>query len=300
MPAGEPRPTGFPDYAETMRVTEAGHPRIFCIPASRAPVAAVLRRGPSAWFQLGKWEIEKARYEPGGWLKASLYPQRCDLSPDGRWFCYVTLKGSAKWKVGRTYVAVSRLPWFAALAAWSTDGTWTRGVHFVDDAGVWQVSEPNEGNVAPCRGVFGIAVSPATTFAVERRRGWSEAPGSPAQARDDIWDLRRAGELWMEKARPGSAGVVRLRVHGEFAAFRSGSGGRDRQVCYELVEDGRATPLEDAQWADWHADGRLLVATIDGRLQIREFSHSALVEWELDLRPFSPDPSPPPRDALRW
>src|SRR5215470_11925597 len=243
-----------------MRVTDPTHPRVFCIPALKAPIAAVIRRGPSAWFQLGKWDLEKAAYEPGGWLKASLYPQRCDLSPDGRWFCYITLKGLARWKVGPTYVAVSRLPWFAALAAWSTDGTWTRGVHFVEDTGVWQVGEPDEGSVAACRGVFGIAVSAAATFAVERRRGWTEAPGSPPKAHDDIWDLRRAGELRMEKARPGSAGAVRLRVHGEFAAFRSGPGAQAGHVRYELVEDGRETPVEDAQWADWHSDGRLLVA----------------------------------------
>jgi len=284
-----------------MRAAGAGRPRIFCIPALKATIAAVIRRGPSAWFQLGKWDIERARYEPGGWLKASLYPQRCDLSPDGRWFCYVTLKGSARWKVGSAYVAVSRLPWFTALAAWSTDGTWTRGVHFVEGTGIWQVSEPDEGSVAACRGTFGIAVSPATTFAVERRRGWVEAPGSPPKAHDDIWDLRRAGDLRMEKARPGSAGAVRLRVHGEFAAFRSGPSGRAGQACYGLVEDGRVTPLEDAQWADWYSDGRLLVATTDGKLQIREYSRRAWrVGWEFDLRPFSPDPSPPPRDALRW
>lgn len=282
-------------------MTDPQRPRIFCIPALRAPIAAVIRRGPSAWFQLGRWDLLKTGYEAGGWLKASLYPQRCDLSPDGRWFCYVALKGSARWNVGRTFVAVSRLPWFTALAAWTTDGTWTRGVHFVEDTGVWQVGEPDEGNITACRGVFGVAVSTATTFAVERRRGWSEAPGAPAKSRDDMWDLRRAGQLRMERVRPGSAGEVRLRVHGEFAAFRSGSAGPAGQTSYELVRDASTTPLQDAQWADWHYDGRLLVATTDGRLQIREYSRGALpVAWEFDLRPFSPDPSPPPPDALRW
>lgn len=280
---------------------EAGRPRIFCIPALRAPIAAVIRRGPSTWFHLGKWDLQKRGYEGGGWLKASLYPQRCDLSPDGRWFCYVTLKGTARWNVGRAYVAVSRLPWFTALAAWSTDGTWTRGVHFVEDTGTWQVADPDEGAMTACRGVFGIAVSAATTFAVERRRGWNEAPGSPAKSRDDLWDLRRAAELRMERARPGSAGAVRLRVHGEFAAFRSGGGAQAGQISYELVEGGGATPLEDAQWADWHSDGRLLVATRDGKLQIRGYSGGPLaVEWEFDLRPLSPDPSPPPGEARRW
>lgn len=34
-----------------MRVREAGRQGICCIPALRAPIAAVIRRGPSAWFQ---------------------------------------------------------------------------------------------------------------------------------------------------------------------------------------------------------------------------------------------------------
>src|SRR5262245_48312523 len=34
-------------------------PRIFCIPATRAPIVAVLRRGPSAWSHLGKWDLAR-------------------------------------------------------------------------------------------------------------------------------------------------------------------------------------------------------------------------------------------------
>lgn len=276
-------------------------PRLFCIPALNAPVVAVIRRGPSAWFNLGVWNVDRLGYESGGWIKASLYPQRCDLSPDGRWFCYFTLKTSAKWQAGSTYVAISRLPWLTALAAWGTCGTWTRGVHFVKDTSVWQVSEPDEGTIAPCRGKVGIAVTAPATFAVERRRGWTESVGSPQRDRDDIWDIRRAGELKMEKVRPRSNTAMRLRVSGSFAAFRSGPPGGSKDVCYEIVEDGKITPLEYVQWADWHVDGRLLVATVDGKLQIRDYSGSvASIQFETDLGLLTPNPSAPPDEAHRW
>jgi hypothetical protein len=276
-------------------------PRIFCIPALKAPIVAVIRRGPSAWSHLGKWDLDRLAYEPGGWIKANLYPQRCDLSPDGRWFSYFTLKSSAKWKAGTTYVAISRLPWLTALVAWGTCGTWTRGVHFVDDRSVWQVGAPDGGDVAPCRSRFGIAVTEPATFAVERRRGWTESPGSPQRARDDMWDLRRAGELKMEKTRPRSNKAVSLRVHGYFAAFRSGPPARTKDFYYEINENGKLTPLEDVQWADWSADGRLLVATTDGKLQIRDYSGSATwVQGEMDLRSFTPNPAPPPNEASQW
>jgi hypothetical protein len=59
--------------------------------------------------------------------------------------------------------------------------------------------------------------------------------------------------------------------------------------------------LPDVQWADWSADGRLLVATTDGRLQVRAGDPHALeVVWEADLTPFEPDPQPAPREAAQW
>jgi hypothetical protein len=276
-------------------------PRVFGIPALRAPVVAVLRRGPSDWAHVGRWDVERGVYEPGAWLHGALYPQRCDLSPDGRWLCYFALKGSARWEAGGTYIAISRLPWLTALAAWGTCGTWTRGLHFVEDRRVWDVSPPDEGDVAPCRQTLGLAVTRAATFAVERRRGWSEAPGTPPREADDAWDEQRADRVRMEKPRPGSAGAVRLAVQGRFAAFRSSMPGETKAVRYDVLDGGGVRPLEDVQWADWDAAGRLLVATLDGRLQVRDIDAAgAAVRWELDLSGLTPDPTPPPDVARRW
>jgi hypothetical protein len=43
-------------------------PRIFCIPATRAPVTAAIARGPSDWVRLGKWDLEREEFEHGAWL----------------------------------------------------------------------------------------------------------------------------------------------------------------------------------------------------------------------------------------
>lgn len=276
-------------------------PRIFCIPASGAPIVGVLRRGPSAWSHLGKWDVARSVYEPGAWIRGNLYPQRCDLSPDGRWFCYFTLKVSATWKAGTTYLAISRLPWLTALAAWGTCGTWTRGVHFVEDRSVWQLGAPDAGDVAPCRKKFGIAGTRPATFAVERRRGWRETGDSPPRRPDDTWDERRADAVKMEKPRPKSDGRTRLMVSGHFAALRGSLPGGSKEIRYEILENTRVRRLEDVQWADWDADGRLLVATTDGRLQVRGFSKNGLsVRSEVDLGALTPSPSPPPDQAYRW
>ena len=280
-----------------MRVIAAAAPRLFGIPAAGAPIVAVLRRGPTAWSQVGRWDVARGVYEPGAWIRAHLYPQRCDLSPDGRWLCYFTLKTTSTWRVGPTYIALARLPWLTALAAWGTCGTWTRGAHFVERRRTWEIGEPAEGDPTPCRRKFGLALTRPATFAVERRRGWTETPETPPRQASDTWDERRAAAVTMQKPRP-RAPATRLRVRGSFAAFRSGP---RRDVAYELVEDGRAAALADVQWADWDAEGRLLVATRDGRLQIRAKARQGWrVASEADAGTLAPRPAPPPPEASRW
>jgi hypothetical protein len=273
-------------------------PRIFGILAARAPVVAVLRRGPSAWSHVGRWDLASGEYTAGSWIRGNLYPQRCDLSPDGRWLCYFTLKGSARWGPGPTYVAISRLPWLTALAAWGTCGTWTRGLHFVargDHAGV---GEPGHGDIRPLRRVLGLAATRPASFQVERRRGWRETSGSPPRAPGDMWDERRAETLTLEKARPGAPGT-RLLVRGWFAAFRESSPAKG-SARYAIGRGGEERELEGIQWADWAARGRLLVATAEGALQIRGGPRADDILSEVDLRALSPDPVAPPDEARRW
>jgi hypothetical protein len=280
-------------------------PRLFGIPALAAPIVAVLRRGPSDWSHVGRWNVERGVYEPGAWIKGNLYPQRCDVSPDGRWLCYFTLQGRvrATWAAGETYVAISRLPWLHALAAWGTAGTWTRGAHFTENREEQTLGDPDVGDTTALWKRYGMAVNRPATFAVERRRGWHESPETPPRAEHDMWDERRADHVVMRKAQPGAAaGAIDLQVQGHFAAFREGPmGTRTRDINYSLRHRSSVQPLPDTQWADWAPDGRLLIATTDGRLQIRRVEGERFaVESEVDLAPLQPAPEPAPANARRW
>jgi hypothetical protein len=266
-------------------------PRLFGILARDAPVVAVLRRGPSSWAHIGRWDVAASTYQAGSWLRGTLYPQRCDLSPDGRYLAAMVLVGRAHWAPGTTYVAVSRLPWLTALAAWGTQGTWSRGVHFAA-VGEWGLGPPEHGDADPLRSRHGLVVTgTAHTFAVERRGGWVESPGTPPRSPNDMWDERRADQIVMTKPQPYGDAV--LSVRGGQAAFRLGPHDRWAGPAYALDGD----PLPDVQWADWAHDGRLLVATNEGCLQVRD---RAAVVWDLDLAPLEPDPQPPPPEATRW
>jgi hypothetical protein len=271
-------------------------PRIFCITAPEARVAAVIARGPSEWCSIGRWDYATMTYEPGAWLHGVIYPQRCDLSPDGRIFCYFTLKKYADWPASNAYLAMSRLPWLTALAAWGVGNTWTRGAHFVPDRSVWELGDPDIGDARPCRDKYGLAFVRPGTFAVERRRGWTESADTPPQRADDMWDQHR--EVAMEKPSPADP-RRRLRVSGWHAAHRSLEPKRFSPPAYALDDGSRSRPLDGVWWADWSYDGGLLVATEDGRLQAREADGDA-IRWEHNLDGRVPDPQPAPPEASAW
>jgi hypothetical protein len=278
-------------------------PRLFGIVATRAPIVAVLRRGPSDWSQVLRWDVAAGTLQRGSWIRANLYPQRCDLSPDGRWLAYFTLRQRSTWAAGPTYIAISRLPWLTALAAWGTCGTWTRGVHFVERPRTWEVGEPADGDAVPLRQRYrlGLALTRPRAFAVETRRGWAETPDSPPyEPERDFWDERRAGLLTMAKARPGADDGILLTAGGRYAAHRSGQASWV-EARYAIEDGAGPRALPGVQWADWAHDGRLLVATTDGQLQVRDAPWDATaVHWSVDLAGDVPTPAEPPAIARRW
>jgi len=271
----------------------ASPPRIHCIPATAAPVAAVLRRGPSAWSHVGRWDLAAPRYEPGAWLRGRIFPRRSDLSPDGRHLCAFVHKPNATSEHGDTYVAVSELPGLTALHAFGTCGTWTRGYRFVGK-GAAGADAPELADLPIPWDLRPVA---AEQFAAERRRGWEEAPDSPPRVRGDVWDERRNAR--MQRRQPGGELVLRVEslghAGGELGVELAVDGLR---VRYFLEGPRDLEPLDGLQWADWDARGRLLAATRDGRLQIRTPGDGATV-FDADLAALAPDPAPPPGAARR-
>ncbi|MDH5372096.1 MAG: hypothetical protein OEX97_04040 [Acidimicrobiia bacterium] len=274
------------------------HPRIFGIPALSAPVVAVLRRGPSDWWHVGRWLLDRPEYEPGAWFKGSLYPQKCDLSPNGRWLAYAALREPSDWPAGSVFEAVSRLPWLSALSAWGAGTTYSRGIHFEDAPGLCEIGAPDVGDPGPCLAQYSIRINVPIQFAVERRRGWVETPDSPPRRAGGPWDEDR--NVTMIKGMPGGQSGSELIVTGSFAAFRTSPEWHEPAV-YHLKSNDELAELAGVQWADWSADGRLLIATTTGTLEMHHVEgthHEAL--WSHDLAGMTPNPQPAPRWASEW
>ncbi|MEJ2204172.1 MAG: hypothetical protein P8170_08680 [Gemmatimonadota bacterium] len=271
-------------------------PRIFCVPATESPVLAVLRRGPSSWCHVGRWNVQEWTYEPGAWFRGRLFPQKCDVSPDGRWLAYSAHKASAQWPAGTIYEAISRLPWLHALAAWEAGSTYTRGIRFDSDSTRSDLGSPDVGDAEPCLRRYGLRANRAHQFAVERRRGWVETEDSPPPDPHDLWDEKR--RVRMSKSQPSGTAV--LEVEGSYAAFRDNPQVRD-PASYSVVENGNITQLEGVQWADWASSGVLLVATLEGCLEAHEWSDGTKRKiFERDLASLLPVPGSAPEWALEW
>src|SRR5574341_590542 len=103
-------------------------PRLFVIPAADADVALIFRRGPSAWYHLTKWDMTHDKFERGAWLRGRIYPEKCDVSPDGALMVYLVHQGR---KVATSYThawtGVSRIPWLTALGLWPWGTTYGGG-----------------------------------------------------------------------------------------------------------------------------------------------------------------------------
>lgn len=269
-------------------------PRIYCVTAAEAPIVAVLRRGPTRWSHVGQWDVTRLHYEPGAWLGGRIFPRRCDLSPDGRYLAYFAHKPSATWELGEAYVAVSKLPWLTALHAFPTCGTWTRGYFFSKDVG------PDNSEALNLPIPYRLQSTPAVQFATERRRGWQESPDCPPRDPRDAWDERR--NVRMQKRQPSGHRLLYVEssghAGGEFGIEQAVDGLR---VKYSIEADGQLTPLDELQWADWDQDGRLLVATRSGKLQVWNVNFGKEhILFEEDLAVLAPKPIPAPDWAQDW
>lgn len=138
--------------------------RIDGIVATEAPVAVIFRRGPSKQTQLLTWNLETDEVTAGQWIKGKVFTRRSDVSPDGKYLIAAFSNYAArneneakKWGMKHDWMtcgwtAISRPPYFSALALWFTGGSWNGG-------GLWDGPKSVRVNNDPCTWHTAIAPS---------------------------------------------------------------------------------------------------------------------------------------------
>ena len=274
--------------------------RLFVYLARDAPKAVVLRRGPTEWAQLSLWHTDTDTFEHGQWIKGRVYERRSDISSDGALFCgFVRQSGGRAYKRADTWIAVSRPPYFSALAVWFVGGTYHTGGFFPGRSALWLgfTSEiaPDVGHLPAWLRIVdakaipyvdGTAEWPDRTVHFNRllRDGWELQEKHPYAT---MWRRRHPSlrSLWLHMAH-SYEGVNAL-------------GGR-YAVEYTVWDDTqqREHTIGAATWADWDQRGRLLLAR-EGKLMTWSPDLEA-PRTIADLNGHRPDPQPAPEGATAW
>lgn len=95
--------------------------------------ALILRQGPSKQYRMILWHRDTDTFEDGQWIKNKVYIERCSLSPDGKHFLYFLLDGRWSADARGSFTALSRPPYWTALALFPEGDTWGGGGVFLDD-----------------------------------------------------------------------------------------------------------------------------------------------------------------------
>jgi hypothetical protein len=106
-------------------------PRLFVIFAKSAHEAVIFRRGPTTWCHVIRWNTQNDTFYRGAWFKGRIYPEKCDLSPDGELLLYFVHQGSRLLtNYTDAWTAISRTPWLTAIGLWPQGTTYGGGGRF--------------------------------------------------------------------------------------------------------------------------------------------------------------------------
>jgi hypothetical protein len=262
--------------------------RLFVLLAREAPVGVILRRGPSQWTQLIKWNTDTDAFEPGQWLKAQILTYSCDLSPNGKLLIYGAYRhGNSRFNpdIGDSWTAISKPPYFTALVLFYSPF----GGYFVEDNFVQGITyaHPNS------------SLGPLYIQGQVGYHNWQQHQG---------WQLVRAGQWkWPDASRlkldPPAIWQKYSIDYTLTMEYLQDSRGYGDHYRYTLTKhnSNHEVKLAKVRWADIDQHGRIILAK-DGKLftaAIRGEGELTLTELA-DFNANKPEQVKTPSWARRW
>lgn len=227
------------------------YPRLSAAFASEASKAVIMRRGPSKMMQMISWDTETDVVVPGQWVKGVVAPWNYHLSPDGSKVVYFC-QAHHDWDV-QTYYAVSRPPYFTALALWRVGDAWAgdcffRNNHLVFLSKGLVAPALKEGFQLPASFVVEVGISQSTAEhsalkSFYSNTAWPSLVALPPSISQSRWYLQC------------TIGPNRQHVVVEKSAV-----GVDRRFFLgdSKWDSDRWREIPDISWAGWDQRGRLV------------------------------------------
>jgi hypothetical protein len=246
-----------------------GFCRTYVILAREAPKAVILRRGPSDWVQLILWHTDTDILEYGQWFKGRVYERRCDLSPDGKLFLYFVRKKNKRMIQDEAYTyawtAVSKPPFFTALALWPKGDSWNGGGFFEDNSTIHLNHNPERLQPHPDHQPQGLTIvqeydGKGEDFLIYNkllaRRGWSVLQeGGRWRSKDWYREQPDRPKIWQKAHKTLPFTLLMKLLGSDIQRY-----GDDLILEFEIQHErtGAVIPLSDTAWADWDQHGRLV------------------------------------------
>ncbi|WP_309716271.1 hypothetical protein [Armatimonas sp.] len=238
--------------------------RLFVLLARDAPLGVILRSGPKRLTQLILWHTDTDMFEPGDRHVGHFYPERGDLSPDGKLLIYVAANytmGHHNKGLPSFWTALSKPPSLTPLGIWPNNEPYYLGGLFASSARIeinlapyayedWTLHKPSfPAGVSPEGHEFeyeNLSWNPNNQFFTRlMRNGWTHVP--PTQPSETVG-------IEFEKGHPLQPFILRQMIYRHAATF---------EVQYKQRKI--STPLPGAVWADWDQRERLVYSQ-EGKL----------------------------------
>jgi hypothetical protein len=299
--------------------------RLWVYLARNASMGVILRRGPSDWVQMIRWETKSDVFTPGQWFHGRIYERNCDVSPNGQLFVYSTYK-PGNWKanpqIGDSWTAISKPPYFTALALWPGPGSWEGGGYFDDDKSMalnhWiENRNPHPDHQPPSQFEVlerddGIYLSGSVFEHRLRRDGWrfKESAGRSRVRPLKLQSEQQQHDSGMPIVRFKSVGDITLLCNGYVNHRLLMDRGLYRHSPYNVIpvyryrifneSFNKEYHLPNIAWADFDQHNRLVLAR-NGKIFAARIDAAGLALTELaDFNANQPEAIESPDWAKKW
>jgi len=261
--------------------------RLHVLTARSRPVAVVLRRGPTKWYQVLLYHTDTDVIEYGPWFHGRLYEHRCDLSDDGRYLVYFAASGGL---MRTTWTGVSEPPSLSPVMTFGYADTWGGGGIWTGPKMLAFDQSPNDDDIAyPC------GTKPDFDFTSLSSTGYTDADRRVLFAR-----LSRDGKVIV--APQEDVPFYPTALQQEFGRWTLGNskllpevivsfrGWRDSGDLFEFtMPDHPGVLTQEVRWAAWDCLNQLIVAR-GGHLERWTSSDFAAGEpsFSIDLSELTP------------
>lgn len=220
-------------------------PKAFVLPAARAPGGVVLYRRSNRTTYVLQLDRED-RLHRGSRFYGRLFPERCDVSPDGKLMVYFAMRGRKTGSAAEpsTWTAVCSPPWLKAHLFCPNGSTWGGGGVFLEDQRLVVIDNPEDPGVREVKGYR--LVRNTSELSLAERQLLKHKVNPPSVAIHAHPSARKDAPFITRRRKDGVASGYDAFDH----ELRRGDG----------AEFPGAESIILANWAGWDSRGRLLAA----------------------------------------